>query len=97
MIVAQIRECGCPDQSIGTRPIFDNDRLLPSLRQPISKETGRKVGPASGSERDDEANTPLRPWIGSRNGRRQEAAHQTRDQGNSAISYGHDALRLSHA
>ena len=66
MVIARPDEGGDRDNGIGSGTIFDHDRLAPALGQPVRVQARRDIGRATGPERHDQVDRPLRPGIGAR-------------------------------
>jgi hypothetical protein len=54
------RKCSVPHRS-GARPVFNDERLTKSLRQPLPDQARDDVGRAGGAERHDHAHRPRPP------------------------------------
>src|SRR5262249_19832062 len=64
MRVARGEECGDRRNAVSTLTVLHHDRLPPALRQALRQKAAHNVRTAARRKRDDQADGPLRPWLG---------------------------------
>jgi len=95
MIVMHTNERRNADLAIGAGPIFDNDRLLPTIGKPVRKKPCRNVRGAAGSDGHNDANRSLGPGLGRcRYTRRHKSNHDGEDA-DATSDRAHDVLQSS--
>jgi hypothetical protein len=63
MIIMRVEHAANGENGIAAWPIFDDDRLPPLYGKLVGHQPGGDVDAGARSQRDDESDRALRPWL----------------------------------
>src|SRR4030095_7628809 len=79
MRVAHVGKRNSTDQAVRSWPIFDIDRLFPTLSEALGVKARQDIGQAPRADLHDHADRPLRPRFGNARHRQGEVAQYDAD------------------